>query len=68
MEGFDDRTSAAIRFAGEMTVDSSTVSEETFAAVKSHFDDGEVVELCAVIGIFNYFNCFNNALHMEISK
>ncbi len=51
-----------------MTVDSSTVSEETFAAVKSHFDDGEVVELCAVIGIFNYFNCFNNALHMEISK
>ncbi len=51
-----------------MTTDSTNVSDETFTEVKKHFEDGEVVELCAVIGIFNYFNCFNNALHMEISK
>ncbi len=51
-----------------MTTDATNVSDDTFGEVKNHFDDGEIVELCAVIGIFHYFNCFNNALHMEISK
>ena len=29
------------------------------------FDEGEIVELMAAVGLFNYFNRFNNALLME---
>ena len=34
---------------------------------KAHFDDGQIVELAAVIGLFNYFNRFNDALRVEIT-
>jgi len=32
------------------------------------FDEGEIVELLAAIGLFNYFNRFNDALRMEPTK
>ncbi len=35
---------------------------------KRNFDDGQIVELAAVIGLFNYFNRFNDALRVEITK
>ena len=30
--------------------------------------EGEIVELLCPIGLFNYFNRFNNALHMDPTK
>ena len=33
----------------------------------AHFDEGEIVELAAVIGLFNYFNRFNDALQIPIT-
>ena len=36
--------------------------------LRQHFDEGEIIELAAVIGVFNYFNRFNNALKMEPTK
>ena len=33
-----------------------------------YYDEGEIIELLAAIGLFNYFNRFNNALHMEPTK
>ena len=35
--------------------------------LKSFYTEGEIVELTAAIGLFNYFNRFNNALHMEVT-
>jgi hypothetical protein len=34
----------------------------------SFYSEGEIVELLCAIGLFNYFNRFNNALHMEPTK
>ena len=51
-----------------MTLDSNGVDEELWAGLRRHFDEGEVVELAAVIGLFNYFNRFNNTLQMEPTK
>ena len=59
---------AALRFAERMTLDSHTVDDELWAGLRRHFEEGEVVELAAVIGLFNYFNRFNNALRMEPTK
>jgi alkylhydroperoxidase family enzyme len=59
---------AALRFAERMTLDSNNVDEALWSQLREHFDDGEVVELASAIGLFNYFNKFNNALKMEPTK
>ena len=63
-----DREKAAIRLAEQMTRDAHRVSDEQFAELRRHFDEGEVVELASAIGLFNYFNRFNDALQMEPTK
>lgn len=44
------------------------MTPEDVAALRRHFDEGEIVEICAVVGLFNYFNRFNDALGMEPTK
>ena len=51
-----------------MTNDSSHVDDALWSEVRQHFDEGEAVELAVAIGLFNYFNIFNNTLQMEPTK
>ncbi len=62
---FAERERVALEFAGKLTTDSTRVSDDLFAKLRAHFDEGEIVEIAAVAGIFNYFNRVNNALQME---
>ncbi len=48
-----------------MTRDAQAVSDEIFADLARHFDEGEIVEIACVVGLFNYFNRFNDAFHNE---
>lgn len=66
--GFGPRERAALEFAERLTSDSNRVGDELFGEVRRHFNEGEVVEIAAVAGLFNYFNRFNNALQMEPTK
>jgi alkylhydroperoxidase family enzyme len=59
---------AALQFSEQLTRDSHAVSDELFTELRRHFDEGEIVEVAAVAGLFNYFNRFNNALQMEPTK
>ncbi|HKD18923.1 MAG TPA: carboxymuconolactone decarboxylase family protein [Thermoanaerobaculia bacterium] len=65
---FTDREKAALRFGLHMTRDANAVPEPVFAALREHFDEGEIVEIAAVVGLFAYFNRFNNALGLEPTK
>jgi uncharacterized peroxidase-related enzyme len=58
---------AALSLAERMTTDARGVDEEVWAALREHYDEGEIVELAAVIGLFNYFNRFNDALRVEVT-
>ena len=40
-------------------------TDADFAHLRSFYSEGEVVELMAAIGLFNYFNRFNDLLEME---
>ncbi len=62
-----EKDAAAVRWGEWVTLDSNHVPEDVFAAVKKHYTEGEIVEITAAAGLFNYFNRFNNALHMEIT-
>ena len=68
LAGFPPAERAALRFSEQLTRDSNAIPDELFAEVRAHFNEGEVVELAAVAGLFNYFNRFNNALQMEPTK
>ena len=58
----------ALRFSDQLTRDSNAVLDELFAELRRHFNEGEIVEIAAVAGLFNYFNRFNNALQMEPTR
>jgi len=62
---FDERERVAIHLAEAMTRDPHSYSDAEFARLRSFYSEGEVVELMAAIGLFNYFNRFNDLLQME---
>jgi uncharacterized peroxidase-related enzyme len=67
-DDFTPAEKAALRLAETVTRDAHAVSDEQFAELRSFYSEGEIVELLCAIGLFNYFNRFNNALKMEPTK
>jgi uncharacterized peroxidase-related enzyme len=67
-EDFSLPEKAALRLAETVTRDAHDVSDEQFAELRSVYSEGEIVELLCAIGLFNYFNRFNNALQMQPTK
>ena len=65
---FTDGEKAALELAERATLNPNGVDDEFWAELRKHFDEGEIIELLAAIGLFNYFNRFNNALRMEPTK
>lgn len=74
LAGFENRTDftekekVALRLAERITRDAHTVDDALWAEVRRLYDEGEIVELVSAIGLFNYFNRFNDALQMEPTK
>ena len=68
---YDERTDfthaekVALQLAEWMTRNEGPLTEEQWQEVRDVYSEGEVVELMAAIGLFNYFNRFNNLLDME---
>ena len=65
---FTDAEKAALELAERTTLDSNRVDDQFWKELRRYYDEGEIIELLAAIGLFNYFNRFNNALHMEPTK
>jgi len=65
---FSEAEKVAIHLAEVMTLDAHTYSEADFQRLRSFYSEGEIVELMAAIGLFNYFNRFNDLLEMEPTK
>ncbi len=65
---FTEKEKAALRLAERVTHDAHTIDDQLFGELRRHFDEGEIIELLAAIGLFNYFNRFNDALTMEPTK
>lgn len=63
-----EKEKAALAFTERMTTEPNHVDDALWARLLQQFDEGEVVELGCVVGLFNYFNRFNDALRMEPTK
>lgn len=66
--GLEDGWIAALRVAESMTQIGCRVSDAEFASLESHWNPGQIVEIVAVIGLFNYFNRFAIALDIPPTK
>jgi len=65
---YSDAEKAALAYAKQLTLDAHGIGDTLFARLREHYDEGEVVEISAMAGLFNYFNRVNDALHMEPTK
>ena len=62
---FTGRQLAALRYAEIMTTSARDVDEDLWDQVQAQFDDGEIVEISTVIGLFNFFNRYADALQLD---
>jgi alkylhydroperoxidase family enzyme len=62
---FTARELAALRLAEIMTTTAQDIDEELWDELQRHFDDGELVEITSVIGLFNFFNRYADALQLR---
>jgi alkylhydroperoxidase family enzyme len=65
---FEPSWAAAFAYADAMDETGHEVSDALFAQLSSHWDTGQIVEITMVIGLFAYFNRFNNALCVEVTR
>ncbi len=65
---FDEKEKAALAYAKRLTIDAHGVDDAMFERLRQHYDEGEIVEISAMAGLFNYFNRVNDALQMEPTK
>ena len=63
-----DAEAAAIRYAEVMTPTGSIVGDEVYDGVARYWAPEQVVEITAVIALFNYFNRFAEALHVPVTR
>ncbi len=59
---FDEKEKIAAQFARETTEAAYKINPETIKKMKENFTDEQIVEITAVIGLFNFVNRFNDAL------
>jgi uncharacterized peroxidase-related enzyme len=65
---FSDAERAALRLAYRASIVPNEAAAEDFAALKQHFDDGQIVEIVASIALFGYLNRWNDTIATELEK
>ncbi len=63
---FSDAEKAALRVAAGAARSPGEVTDEEFRALQAYFDDDEILEIIAVIGMFGFLNRWNDTLATEL--
>lgn len=63
---FTDAERAAMRVAWKAGQLPNTCNEEDFKDLKAHWDEGQIIEIVASIGLFGYLNRWNDTLATEL--
>ena len=67
-DGFEVSWRSALRYADEMTPTPGIVSDATFAELASSWNPTQIIEITAVICMFNFFNRFAHALEIPVTR
>jgi len=63
---YSDAERAALRLARDASLVPNEVSPEHFEALRRYWDDGEIVEILAVIGLFGFLNRWNDSMATDL--
>ena len=65
---FDDAERAALRFALVASSQPNAVTAEDFAELRRHWDDGQIVEILAVVSLFGFLNRWNDTMATDLEE
>ena len=68
LAALSDADAAAIRFAEMMTPTGSNVDDVVYDGLARYWAPEQVVEITAVIALFNYFNRIAEALQVPVTR
>lgn len=67
-ELYSDAERAALRFARDASLVPNAVTLEHFEDLRRHWDEGEIVELLAVVGLFGFLNRWNDSMATDLEE
>jgi len=59
---------AALRFARDASLVPNEITPAHFAELRRHFDDGQIVEILAVVGLFGFLNRWNDTMATDLEE
>jgi uncharacterized peroxidase-related enzyme len=63
---YSDAERAALRFARDASLIPNDVTPAHFEELRRYWDDGEIVEMLAVIGLFGFLNRWNDSMATDL--
>jgi uncharacterized peroxidase-related enzyme len=63
---YDEAERAALRFARDAALVPNEVTPARFADLRRHWDDGQIVEILAVVGLFGFLNRWNDSMATDL--
>ena len=63
---YSDAERAALRFARDASLVPNEVTPAHFDELRRHWDEGEIVEMLSVIGLFGFLNRWNDTMATEL--
>lgn len=63
---YDDAERAALRFARDASFVPSEATPASFEELRRHWDDGQIVEMLAVVGLFGFLNRWNDSMATDL--
>jgi uncharacterized peroxidase-related enzyme len=65
---YSDAERAALRFARDASLVPNEVSPRHFEDLRRYWDDGEIVEILSVIGLFGFLNRWNDSMATDLEE
>jgi uncharacterized peroxidase-related enzyme len=63
---YDDAERAALRFARDASLVPNEVTRGSLDEVRRYWDDGQIVEILAVVGLFGFLNRWNDSMATDL--
>ena len=65
---FDESERVALRFAVSASASPNGVTDEDFVRMSDHWDDGQIVEILAVVALYGFLNRWNDSLATTLEE
>lgn len=65
---FDDKERVALEFAIAAASQPNDVTDELFARMKQHWNEGQIVEIAGVVAMFGFMNRWNDTMATPLEE